>query len=115
VALERAIEEQSRGFVPPPSATAVPPVDNIVTEAASILRQPPHTPLGHARTFLGLPDPDPIVRAEVRGASKIKLKNVNKKRMATARLIFLEFLKASIADRACTFKSLWGPGIDAKE
>ena len=35
----------------------------------------------------------------VRGASKIKLKNVNKKRMATARrLIFLEFLKASIAD-----------------
>jgi hypothetical protein len=27
----------------------------------------------------------------------------------------LEFLKASIADRACTFKSLWGPGIDAKE
>jgi hypothetical protein len=36
---------------------------------------------------------------EVRGASKIKLKNVNKKRMATARRqIFLEFLKASIAD-----------------
>jgi hypothetical protein len=35
----------------------------------------------------------------VPGASKIKLKNVNKKRMATARkLIFLEFLKASIAD-----------------
>ncbi len=64
MALERAIEEQSRGFVPPPSATAVPPVDNIVTEAASILRQPPDTPLGHARTFLGLldPDPDPLVR-----------------------------------------------------
>ena len=37
--------------------------------------------------------------AGVRCASKIKLKNVNKKRMATARrLIFLEFLKASIAD-----------------
>jgi hypothetical protein len=36
---------------------------------------------------------------QVRGASKIKLKNVNKKRMATARrLIFLEFLKASIDD-----------------
>jgi hypothetical protein len=36
---------------------------------------------------------------KLRGASKIKLKNVNKKRMATARrLIFLEFLKASIAD-----------------
>jgi hypothetical protein len=35
----------------------------------------------------------------IRGASKIKLKNVNKKRMATARrLIFLEFLKASSAD-----------------
>jgi hypothetical protein len=35
----------------------------------------------------------------VRGASKIKLKNVNTKRMATARRqIFLEFLKASIAD-----------------
>jgi hypothetical protein len=35
----------------------------------------------------------------IQGASKIKLKNVNKKRMATARrLIFLEFLKASIAD-----------------
>jgi hypothetical protein len=38
-------------------------------------------------------------RGIVRGASKIKLKNVNKKRMAAARrLIFLEFLKASIAD-----------------
>jgi hypothetical protein len=37
--------------------------------------------------------------AYIRGASKIKLKNVNKKRMATARrLIFLEFLKASIVD-----------------
>ena len=37
--------------------------------------------------------------SKVRVASKIKLKNVNKKRMATARrLIFLEFLKASIAD-----------------
>jgi hypothetical protein len=36
---------------------------------------------------------------DVRGASKIKLKNVNKKRMATARrLIFLEFLKAPLAD-----------------
>jgi hypothetical protein len=35
----------------------------------------------------------------IRGASKIKLKNVNKKRMATARrLIFLEYLKASISD-----------------
>ncbi len=33
------------------------------------------------------------------GASKIKFKNVNKKRMATARrLIFLRFLKASIVD-----------------
>jgi hypothetical protein len=41
-----------------------------------------------------------VVRdANVRGASKIKLKNVNKKIMATARrLIFLEYLKASIAD-----------------
>jgi hypothetical protein len=39
------------------------------------------------------------VMAKVRGASKIKVKNVNKKRMATVRrLIFLEFLKASIAD-----------------
>jgi hypothetical protein len=35
----------------------------------------------------------------IRGAYKIKLKNVNKKRMASARRqIFLEFLKASIAD-----------------
>jgi hypothetical protein len=35
----------------------------------------------------------------VSSASKIKLKNVNKKRMATARmLIFFEFLKAFIAD-----------------
>jgi hypothetical protein len=35
----------------------------------------------------------------LRGASKIKLKNVYKKRMATARRqIFLEFLKASITD-----------------
>jgi hypothetical protein len=39
------------------------------------------------------------IKEKVRGASKIKLKNANKKRMATARrLIFLEFLKASIAD-----------------
>jgi hypothetical protein len=43
---------------------------------------------------------------ELRGASKIKLKNVNKKRMATARrLIFLEFLKASIADLITLFVS----------
>jgi hypothetical protein len=42
----------------------------------------------------------------VRGASKIKVKNVNKKRMATARrLIFLEFLKASIADLITLFFS----------
>jgi hypothetical protein len=35
----------------------------------------------------------------VRGASNIKLKNVNKKRMALARrLIFLEFLKAFVPD-----------------
>jgi hypothetical protein len=41
---------------------------------------------------------------ELRGASKIKLKNLNKKRMATARrLIFLEFLKASIADLITPF------------
>ncbi len=39
------------------------------------------------------------VNGMLRGASKINLKNVNKKRMATARrLIFLEFLKASIAN-----------------
>ena len=38
-------------------------------------------------------------QAKVRGASKIKVKSMYKKRMATARrLIFLEFLKASIAD-----------------
>ncbi len=43
---------------------------------------------------------------ELRGASKIKLKNLNKKRMATARrLIFLEFLKASIADLITPFFS----------
>ncbi len=42
----------------------------------------------------------------VRGASKIKLKNVNKKRMATAmRLIFFEFLKTSIADLITLFFS----------
>jgi hypothetical protein len=42
----------------------------------------------------------------IRGASKIKLKNVNKKRRATARrLIFLEFLKASIADLITLFFS----------
>jgi hypothetical protein len=41
---------------------------------------------------------------DVRGASKIKVKNVNKKRMATARRqIFLEFLKASIADLITLF------------
>jgi hypothetical protein len=35
----------------------------------------------------------------LRGASKIKLKNANKKRTVTVRkVIFLEFLKASIAD-----------------
>ncbi len=40
-----------------------------------------------------------LTLGHLRGASKIKVKNVNKKRMATARrLIFLEFLKASIAD-----------------
>jgi hypothetical protein len=40
------------------------------------------------------------------GASKIKLKNVNKKRMATdRRLIFLEFLRASIADLITLFFS----------
>ncbi len=40
-----------------------------------------------------------MLRIRVRGASKIKLKNVNIKRMAKARrLIFLEFLNASIAD-----------------
>jgi hypothetical protein len=36
--------------------------------------------------------------AYIRGASEIKLKNVNKKRMATASQIFLKFLKASLAD-----------------
>ena len=42
----------------------------------------------------------------LRGASKMKVKNVNKKRMATARrLIFLEFLKASIADLITLFFS----------
>jgi hypothetical protein len=42
----------------------------------------------------------------IRGASKIKVKNVNKKRMATARRqIFLEFLKASIADLITLFFS----------
>ncbi len=42
----------------------------------------------------------------VRDASKMKLKNVNKKRMATARkLIFLEFLKVSIADLITLFFS----------
>jgi hypothetical protein len=41
----------------------------------------------------------PAIQVAARGASKIKLKNVNKKRMATARRqIFLEFFKASIAD-----------------
>jgi hypothetical protein len=37
---------------------------------------------------------------KVRGASKIKLKKVNKKRTVTARrvIIFFEYLKASIAD-----------------
>ncbi len=46
-------------------------------------------------------------RMNGRGASKIKLKNVNKKRMATARrLIFLEFLRASIADLITLFFSL---------
>jgi hypothetical protein len=36
-----------------------------------------------------------LENSNIRGASKIKLKNVNKKRMATARrLIFLEFVKA---------------------
>jgi hypothetical protein len=44
------------------------------------------------------PPPLSIVSCMVRGESKIKLKNVNKKRMATARrLIFFEFSKASIA------------------
>ncbi len=40
----------------------------------------------------------PSVPDVLRGASKIKLKNVNKNRMATARRFVLEFLKATIAD-----------------
>ncbi len=41
----------------------------------------------------------PSTKQTVWGASKIKFNHVNKKRMATARrLIFFEFLKASIAD-----------------
>jgi hypothetical protein len=49
-----------------------------------------------------------IYSIDLGGVSKIKLKNVNKKRMATARrLIFLEFLKTSIAERiALLFSSL---------
>jgi hypothetical protein len=40
------------------------------------------------------------------GCIQIKLKNVNKNKMATARrLIFLEFLKASIADLITLFFS----------
>ncbi len=37
---------------------------------------------------------------DVQGASKIKLKKVNKKRMVTVRrvILFFEYLKASIAD-----------------
>ncbi len=51
-------------------------------------------------------DPMYICTYIVRGASKIKLKNGNKKRMDTARrLIFLEFLKASIADLIALFFS----------
>jgi hypothetical protein len=47
----------------------------------------------------GINIPDPQHCQKLRGASKIKLKNVNKKRMVTARrLIFWEFLKAAIAD-----------------
>ncbi len=47
-----------------------------------------------------------LILDTVQGASKIKVKNVNKKRMATARrLIFLEFLKASIADLNTLFFS----------
>ncbi len=39
------------------------------------------------------------VRYPLRGASKIKLKKVNKKRTVTVRrIIFFEYLKASIAD-----------------
>ncbi len=42
----------------------------------------------------------------IRGASKIKLKNVNKKRMAAARRqIFFEFLKTSVADLITLFFS----------
>ena len=52
-----------------------------------------------------------ILRDTLADRSKIKLKNVNKKRMATARrLIFLEFLKASIADLiTLLFSSLQNP------
>ena len=54
----------------------------------------------------GINIPDPQHCQKLRGASKIKLKNLNKKRMATARrLIFLEFLKASIADLITPFFS----------
>jgi hypothetical protein len=41
-----------------------------------------------------------LIRSGIRGASKIKLKKVNKKRTVTVRrvIIFFEYLKASIAD-----------------
>jgi hypothetical protein len=53
-----------------------------------------HHPLATYTTYLTLA----VIIQTIRGGSKIKLKNVNKKRMATARrLIFLEFLKAFIA------------------
>jgi hypothetical protein len=43
-----------------------------------------------------------------RGASKIKLKTANKKRTFTVRrVIFLEFLKASIADLITVFTLLF--------
>ncbi len=39
-----------------------------------------------------------LLPSSVQGATKIKLKSVNKKRMAIARRIIFEYLKASIAD-----------------
>ncbi len=48
-----------------------------------------------------------IYLLQVRGASKIKLKKVNKKRTVTVRrvIIFFEYLKASIADLFTMFSS----------
>lgn len=70
VAMERAIDEQSRGFVPPPSP---PTLENIVSEGATILRKATVSPEGDLRhTAASLSSAEVAEVLHERKASKAK-------------------------------------------